>query len=424
MRLHPLAGGLLAALLASAPLHAALPTYAAPQLQARTNLLVNDEGWNLPPGSSFNSITASINENGTVAFPVQVVPIDGNLSDTGVGIWSGANGVGGIVQTHRAPAEFISDRVGINRDGKIVYYTHGDAYRLWIYDPAAAASAPVNTLPITPNSFNGQTINADGVIGYRAGLPGGSGLASTGAGSSVLHIVDNGIDPGSPYSYIYTPSMNDSRRIAAKVSVGPPGNFSKDEIRVFDTGGAYETLAVDTDTDPTSPFVAFDNTVSMNAIGEVAVVVRLAAGNQRAVYRLTPTGAGVQATPIARVDPAGPILELDAFAPVINVHGMVAFRARDAQGQAIYVGDGENLLRIAGKGDRVQTDLGTGQLGQHDTSPVFSGAPGLNDNGDVVFVAGLHPDGNNQIEWGSGVFVAAVAGDERIFRDGFDDELP
>jgi len=421
MRKTTLAGCFAAALVSfSAPLLAALPVYTDAQLQARTNLIVNDNSWNLPPGSSFNSITASINNAGVVAFPVQVVPIDGNLSNTGVGIWSGSDGVGGIVQTHQAPAEFISDRAGINGDGKIVYYTHGDAYRLWIYDPVAGVSAPVNTLPLTPSSFNGQTIDDDGVVGYRAGLPGGSGLASTGAGSSVLHIVDNGIDPGSPYSYIYTPSMNASRRIAAKVSVGPPGNFTKDEIRVFDTTGAYETLAVDVDTDPSSPFVAFDNSVSLNVIGEVAVVVRLAAGNQRAVYRLTPTGTGVKATQIARVDPSGPILELDAFSPVINDQGLVAFRARDAQGQAIYVGDGETLLRVAGKGDRVQTDLGTGQLGQHDTSPVFSGAPGINARGDIVFVAGLHPDGNNQVEWGSGVFVARVASGDLIFADDFE----
>ena len=37
---------------------AAVPTWPVIELQARTNLLVNDNGWNLPPGSSFNSISA------------------------------------------------------------------------------------------------------------------------------------------------------------------------------------------------------------------------------------------------------------------------------------------------------------------------------------------------------------------------------
>ena len=50
----------------------------APQMRqtidVRSNLLVNDNGYNLPPGSSFNSISADIDDSGRVAFPVQVVP--------------------------------------------------------------------------------------------------------------------------------------------------------------------------------------------------------------------------------------------------------------------------------------------------------------------------------------------------------------
>ncbi|HVH36140.1 MAG TPA: hypothetical protein VM847_18735 [Tahibacter sp.] len=55
----------LAAAAALAPAaQAQLPGYAPPQLQARTNLLVNDNGYNLPPGSSFNSISADIDDGG------------------------------------------------------------------------------------------------------------------------------------------------------------------------------------------------------------------------------------------------------------------------------------------------------------------------------------------------------------------------
>ncbi|MDZ3824811.1 MAG: hypothetical protein U0S76_14570, partial [Pseudoxanthomonas sp.] len=45
---------------------AQLPAYGDYELQARSNLLVNDNGWNLPPGSSFNSISAAINDAGWV----------------------------------------------------------------------------------------------------------------------------------------------------------------------------------------------------------------------------------------------------------------------------------------------------------------------------------------------------------------------
>ena len=101
-----------------------------------------------------------------------------------------------------------------------------------------------------------------------------------------------------------------------------------------------------------------------------------------------------------------------------NDAGLVAFRARDANGQAIYVGDGTTLARVAGKGDAVATDLGAGRIGQHNADSVFSGTPMLNNRGDLVFIAALHPDGNNQVEWGSGVFVAKVP--DVLFADGFE----
>ena len=54
-------------------------------------------GWNLPPGSSFNSISASINANAEVAFRVQVVPDAGDPGLSRPGVWLGAHGDGGLV---------------------------------------------------------------------------------------------------------------------------------------------------------------------------------------------------------------------------------------------------------------------------------------------------------------------------------------
>ena len=78
--------------LAAAGASAQLPQYSSFQLQARSNLLVNDNGFNLPPGSSFNSISAHIDEQARVSFPVQVVPSAGGGSHPGV--WFGADGTG------------------------------------------------------------------------------------------------------------------------------------------------------------------------------------------------------------------------------------------------------------------------------------------------------------------------------------------
>jgi hypothetical protein len=403
------------------PSNGAVPTYTEFELQARSNLIVNDDGWNLPPGSSFNSISASINNAGTVAFPVQLVPIEGDLSNTGPGLWVGEHGQGSIVVLHEPPVDGISDRASINADGNVAYYTYNDgsSYRIWRFDAGIGLSSFVSTLPLVPTAFNGHVLSDNEVIGYRAGLGSGYALASTDASGTLLHIVDSNIEPG-PYAYIYTPSMNNSRQIASKVSID---DFDHNEIRIFATGGSYTTVAVDVATDPGSPYRRFDNGLAFNDAGQVAVALSLNAGNVRAIYRFSPSESGFEAVEIARVEATGTIRDIESFAPALNENGLVVFRARDADGQAIYAGDGESLVRVVGKEDAVMTDLGAANIGQHIDNPaswpIFSGAPGVNDNGDIAFIAALHPTGNTQIEWGTGVFVAYAAGDS-IFSDGFD----
>ena len=238
---------------------------------------------------------------------------------------------------------------------------------------------------------------------------------------------DSNYDSASPYAYLYSPETNNARQIASKVSTS---DFDHNEIRLFDGFDDSRLLVADNLTDTASPFSRFDNGLGLNDLGAVAVAVRLAEGNVRAIYRFTPVGDAVQAVEIARADAAGPVRVIDSFAPDINNDGLVVFRGQDADGAAIFAGDGETLVRVAGQGDVVPTDQGPGQLGQHvdDPSswPVFSGSPTINNAGDIAFVAGLHPEGNNQIEWGSGVFVAYATPtiDDIIFADGFDPASP
>ena len=51
--------------------------------------------------------------------------------------------------------------------------------------------------------------------------------------------------------------------------------------------------------------------------------------------------------------------------------------------------------------------------------PVFGGGVAINARGDVAFTAALHPPGNNQEEWGTGVYVAYAEADV-LFRNGFE----
>lgn len=415
--------------LAGASAIAMPPPYTGIQLQARSNLLVNDNGWNLPPGSSFNSNSADINANGDVTFSVGAVPIDGDQSRVGAGIWLGGNGSGGIVVRHDPPPGdpdafiIIADKPTLNAGRQVAYYTSldGGTYVLRRYDPATGSSSPVSLLPLTPTSIANPWIAADGAIGFKGRFGSGYGFASRDGSTSTLYVVDNLVDAGSVYSYVFSPAMNASKKIAGKVSTNAA--YTQNEIRLFSADGSSVRVIADRASDATSAYAGFDNSLALNSGGSIAVVARLFTGNVRCVLRLDPVGGGYVATEIARVDVAGTIREIDAFAPAINDNGLVVFRARDANGQAIYAGDGSGLRRVVGKADIVMTDLGSGQIGQHidnpSSWPIFSGAPSVNIHGDIAFIAALHPQGNTQVEWGSGVFVARAGGDV-IFASGFD----
>ena len=427
-------GNLLASSLASLFATAAVagvPAYETVELQARSNLIVNDNGWNVPPGTSFNSISAVVNDARQVAFTAGVVPIDGNLSDIGAGLWVGGHATGGFVAIHDAGDDpkatmIISDRPSINAHGHVAYYTSpdGGTYVLRKYDPLAGGSDVVSLLPLAPSSLANPRLADDGAIGVRGGFSGAYAFVrAVPAAPAELIAFDGNYASGSPYAYLYSPDTNNARQMASKASTS---DFDHNEIRLFDGLDDSRLLVADTATDVASPYSRFDNGLGLNDHGAIAVALSLADGNVRAVYRFTPVGDGVEAVEVARVDPAGPVRAIDSFAPDINNDGLVVFRGQDPDGQAIFVGDGKTLVRVIGKGDVVDTDQGPGQVGQHidnpSSWPIFSGSPTINNLGDVALVAALHPEGDAQVEWGTGVFVAysVPTVDDVIFADGFD----
>lgn len=414
---------------------AGTPGYDTIELQARSNLIVNDNGWNVPPGTSFNSISAVVSDDQQVAFTAGVVPINGNLSDTGAGLWVGGHAQGGFVAIHDPGNDpkatmIISDRPSINAAGQVAYYTSNDGapYVLRKYDPLAGGSDVVSLLPLSPSSIANPRIADDGTIGLRGGFNGPYAFVrAVPASPAELVAYDTGYGAGSPYAYLYSPDTNNARQMASKVSTS---DFNHNEIRLFDGFDDSRLLVADAATDAASPFSRFDNGLGLNDHGAIAVGLSLADGNVRAIYRFTPVGDTVEAVEIARVEAAGPVRAIDAFSPDINNEGLVVFRGQDANGQAVFVGDGTMLARVVGKGDVVSTDLGPAQIGQHvdDPSgwPIFSGSPTLNNAGDVAFVAALHPEGDPGEEWGTGVFVAYATPqvDDVVFADGFEGPAP
>ncbi|HJU40274.1 MAG TPA: choice-of-anchor tandem repeat NxxGxxAF-containing protein [Tahibacter sp.] len=420
------------ALLACFPVTAssALPDYGTFELQARSNLLVNDEGYNLPPGSSFNSISADIDDEAMVAFRVQLVRGQ-NVDQYRPGLWYGGGGNGGIVHTGPVDASIDNDVTITHPAGTSFRYVPftlsetGVGNTLYVYTAMAGIPDPVhpfNTAPLIANSYGYPRMSSSGAMSFQANYSSGRALATVvpDGDTNVISqfIGDRGVTPESPFTYLYTPSFNDRLDIAAKVAYSDDMT-SAVEIRLFHDDGSAERILANDELDPDSPYSKFDNSLALDGNGTVAVVATRAADNRRVLLR----SDGTTTVEIAAVDPAGTIRGIEFFAPAINDAGMVAFRATDANGQAIYVGDGVELKRVIGNGDVVQTDLGTAQIGQDNASdPIFSGKPSINARGDVVFIAGLYPEGDNQIEWGSGVFVAyaePLVVDE-IFASGFE----
>jgi hypothetical protein len=395
-------------LLAAATLD--VPLYPTIQIQARTNLIVNDNGFNLPPGASFNSVTVDMNDAAQVTFEVQVVP-----GRDGESVWFGANGTGSL----RCDAEndfdaTISDS-RVNSAGVVAWSQSGGTLPgIYTCDPVSGVETRLTAGPLGASTWGSPDINDAGQIGYRAGFGGGQAWVSFSSGTFAVHATEQSIDVGSPYNFLYTPSFDGLRRIAGKVRVAAATPVPEHhEIRIFTSDGNSSLVAIDQAGSGTSIYPAFDNSVGVNDAGQVAFVARLAGG-----VGVVVRSDGTNSVEIAR-DEAGSLDNIESFAPVINAAGLVAFRRITNGVQAIFVGDGQTLRRVVGEGDIIPSDLGPAQIGQNDTSAVFGGGLAINADGDVAFTAALHPPGNNPVEWGTGVYVA-YADVDVLFRDGFE----
>lgn len=384
------------ALLLSTGADAGGPAYRALELEARSNIV---DGFNLPPNSSFSSGTPAINDDRVVALRLIVV---GGTSRAGMFV--GQGGTGGVV--YQPGNDHLIGDPGINTAG-IVLFEQFDIVTdgLFAYDPKAAAASMVVAPggPFSISSFTRPAITDDGALAFRA---------RSGSLYRWIRVVDGvqtsiAVESGGPtgIGFLFSPATNASGLMAGKVRIGGTGNERPDQIRRYAPDGTFEILVEDVDGDPSSPFTAFDNSVAIAADGRIAFIANLVGGG-RGVFRLESAGAW---TTIATTLEPG-ISEIQFFWPAINAAGTVAFRGRDgANVEGIFAGDGRSLVAVARRGDRVSTDLGAGQINQHDTSLSFGGSPAMNEAGDIAFLAALTPAGNTQVEWGTGLFVARAA---------------
>jgi len=378
---------LLAVMLATASAVFAASPYSSTELQARSNIV---DGFNLPANSSFNSKTPALSDTGTVAFSLIFV---GGVANPGLFVGSG--GVGSVVYT--GPAGRVISDPSINAAG-FVAFDQSDVFSegIFVFDPVEMET----NLTVPAGSFDfsaGQEITDAGRIGFRAGQSGGA---------RSWELFDEGtlttyVTEGSGIAYLFTASTNNQHRIGGKVRLNHTGGNAPDEIRVYDGPGSFSVMAEDVDGDPTSPYTSFDNSPQLADDGRVAFIAGTVSGD-RGVFLTDGTTTVTIAT---EADPQ--VSEISFFSPAASSDGRVVFRGTDGAGlDAIFVGDGVQLWRAIAEHDLIETDLGTARIDQHDSSVVFGGSVGINAQGDIAFNASLAPENNNQVEWGSGMFIA------------------
>jgi hypothetical protein len=380
--------------------HGDVPIYSTFELKVRANFCVNPSGsYNLPCNVFFANATPAMNDDQQIAIKLDVL-------GSSQGIWFGDGKTGEIVYT--SPADAILSDPTINSNGYVVFpQALSPQNGIYFFDHGAGTNGFLTSTPIGSSTWGAPTVNDAGEVGYRAGFSGPQAYYSyDGSPNPALHAFEAGINPSSPYSFLFTPAFNNKRQIAAHVrlgAAGQTGNNQPDQIRVFNSDGSSILIAEDLNSNAASPYSAFDSSrPALMDDGSVAFIANLVAGG-RGVF----LSDGVNTITIATTAGSPGLSVIEFFPPSVNSSGMVAFRGRDSSDlDAVFVGDGATLRRVIGEHDIVPTDQGPGRIDQHDNSVTFGGSVSINNHGDIAFHCTLAPPDNNQIEWGSGIFIA------------------
>ncbi len=384
---------------------AGIPAYLPPEIYARTGITA----FRLPAGSSIASATAGLNDARQVVVDVNYVGDTGNP-----GMFFGEAAAGGIVFN---ATDTISGDPTVNNAG-FAALTVGLDEALYVYDRAAGTSQPIN-YPLGVTGSSGLQLSGSGLFGGRfdIGFSGdvlGTFTSVGGSGFPTLqpYVADRGLDASSRYSFLYTPDLSGSNgpqgaRIAAKVST--TAGFDFEEIRIFDADLSSQLVAVETETDPLSPFSEFvTNGVTISNNGQRVAFQALDRQGVSGIYRYD---AERDVAELIAQEGAGMVATIDIFSPDVNDMGLVVFRGDDMAGRSsVFVGDGKSVFRVFGEGDTLLTDLGPRQLGRRDLDFSQSGAPRINNLGDISAIFQYYdPDQPSSVADGSLVLLRPVS---------------
>jgi hypothetical protein len=332
-----------------------LPINYQVQLQVRAD--TGGTAFNLPNGSTFNSVTPTLNDLGKVAVKVNTVGLT-----TSPGLWFGGQGTGGLVYNANDNAALLGDPY-INVHNQVSFprfaSTNAADDGLYVYDNSTGMTPRVTNGPLGATSYTNPQINDNAIIGMRAKFSSPQALLSYNIAANMFtnYVTETAGDPNSRYSFLFAPAFNNNNRIAAEANINGQASTLK-ELRVWNPDGS-STLVASGDSSTGPMFFAFDNSISMNNHDQVAFITRTSTSS---TTRRIVVGDGTTTTLFPTVSAGAGFTSIDSFPPSINDHGLVAFRGNDNQAtprDSVFVTDGTTVQRIVGVNDSLMTDTGS-----------------------------------------------------------------
>lgn len=349
------------------------------ELQCRSSLDPGIDPFNLPFPSSLSSQYVSLDQDGAVA--ARYVSSGAHTE----GVFYGVNGAGTNIITANNPTDPVYSTDLDLHAGMLVVtdavFAGGGAH---VFDTAGALVRhfPAGG-PQALSNLGSPTMLGDGAIAYRADLGVADAIAfdEFDGPMRTQTVVASTL---SEFSFLFSPDANDARQMVANTipATGP----SRRIIR-FEPDGSRTTIA-----ETGATFNAFVNSTAIAPDGTVAFSARRTADSIWVVYRWKD---GVLTEIASGADPDISNASLANFPPVVNSGGWVAFRATDASNNstALWVGDGETLVKLVEYDQPLPTDLGDlpagFDFGAGTGRQVMNGVIDINDQGQVALAAFL-----------------------------------
>lgn len=351
----------------------ALPTWTTFDLKARSSPGTTP-GFNLPAGTSLYGQSVALDADGSLA--IHVLRED----DDAFFVAPPGSATGSIVfATTVEQSDHVDLRGGILATASL-FFPPGGAQTRNTSDGSLAQDFPAGG-PENATIVRGIRVLGAHAIAYRTTAGGVDKLLIDSFDSEAGRRQRVVASTGDAYSHLFIPATNDSRQMAVAA------NLASGEAAVlrFDADGTPTTIAQTGTT-----WDGISSAVGINDAGMVAFFARRSADQ---VFELLVSDGTTAPRRIAQVGDLGTTdIGFTSAAPAINAAGVVVFRARDAAGDAIFAGDGTDLVRVIGDGDTITTDLGAKALGFDfplTGREALSGGVALNDANQLAFAAVL-----------------------------------